>query len=226
MDDTLAFDVYGTLIDPQGITDVLNIFLDDSSASGFARMWREKQLEYSFRRGLMQNYQTFAVCTREALEYTCAYFNLQLETVEKQRIMNAYAVLPAFADVHTGLEKMRNAGFKMYAFSNGTAEAVNAVLSHAGLKKYFLDIVSVDEVRSFKPNPGVYGHFLRRTSTTGNSAWLVSSNPFDVLGALSAGMKAVWVKRRSDMLFDPWGMEPTMTVKGVDDFAQQLIRVQ
>lgn len=115
---------------------------------------------------------------------------------------------------------------QMYAFSNETAESVDAVLFHAGLKKFFLDIVSVDEVKSFKPNPGVYGYFLRKASASGDSSWLVSSNPFDVLGAHSAGMKAVWIKRRSDMLNDPWGMAPTMTLKGMDYFAHQLTGVQ
>jgi len=68
----------------------------------------------------------------------------------------------------------------------------------------------------------VYGHFLRRASASGNSAWLVSSNAFDILGALSAGIRAVWVKRKPDMLFDPWGMEPTLTVHDLDGLAQKL----
>ncbi len=28
----------------------------------FANLWREKQLEYSFHRGLMQNYADFSIC--------------------------------------------------------------------------------------------------------------------------------------------------------------------
>jgi 2-haloacid dehalogenase len=37
-------------------------------ASAFLCRWREKQLEYSFRRGLMRRYENFAVCTRQVLD--------------------------------------------------------------------------------------------------------------------------------------------------------------
>jgi len=40
---------------------------------------------------------------------------------------------------------------------------------------------------------------------TGSDAWLVSSNPFDVIGVISAGMRAAWVKRSPDALFNSWG---------------------
>ncbi len=65
----LAFDVYGTLIDTAGVTEELRDIIGDR-APGFAQLWRDKQLEYSFRRALMQNYADFSVCTRQALEYT------------------------------------------------------------------------------------------------------------------------------------------------------------
>jgi 2-haloacid dehalogenase len=65
----LAFDVYGTLIDPHGIVIKLQELVG-VKAEEFSRVWREKQLEYSFRRGLMRSYETFAVCTSQALDYT------------------------------------------------------------------------------------------------------------------------------------------------------------
>ena len=68
---TLAFDVYGTLIDTHGVVTLLEELVGDK-AKEFSRTWRDKQLEYSFRKGLMQNYETFAVCTSQALDYTCA----------------------------------------------------------------------------------------------------------------------------------------------------------
>jgi 2-haloacid dehalogenase len=208
---TLAFDVYGTLIDTHGVVVVLEKHLG-ARAPDFSRTWREKQLEYSFRRGLMQNYRNFAQCTSDALDYTCSYFKLPLSQPDKQQLLDAYRALPAFDDVKEGLERARKAGFRMYAFSNGSAEAVQGLLSYAGISDYFIDVVSVDEVKSFKPNPGVYCHFLRRAGATGAESWLISGNPFDVIGALSSGMRSAWLKRTPDALFDPWGIEPTLTL--------------
>ncbi|GFE62301.1 haloacid dehalogenase type II [Geobacter sp. AOG2] len=220
---TLAFDVYGTLIDTHGVIVALEKHVGDR-ASEFSRTWREKQLEYSFRRGLMQNYENFAVCTANALDYTSSFFRVPFSHEDKQVLLEAYSVLPAFADVEEGLARARESGFRIFAFSNGSAVAVEGLLKNAGIKDYFLGVVSVDEMKSFKPNPAVYSHFLRRAGAIGSNAWLVSSNPFDVIGAISSGMRAAWVKRSPDAVFDPWGIEPTVTVNSLLDLAEQISR--
>jgi 2-haloacid dehalogenase len=218
---TLAFDVYGTLIDTHGVIVALEKHVGDK-ASEFSRTWREKQLEYSFRRGLMRNYQNFAVCTSDALDYTSACFNAPLNREDKEELLGAYRVLPAFDDVAEGLSRAKKSGYRMYAFSNGGRDAVEALLKHAGIREYFIDVVSVDEIKSYKPNPDVYRHFLTRAGALGTDAWLVSSNPFDVIGAVSAGMRAAWVNRSPDALFDPWGIEPTLIVHSLLDLAEQI----
>ena len=218
---TLAFDVYGTLIDTHGVLSELEKHIGNR-AFEFSRTWREKQLEYSFRRGLMQNYENFAVCTSNALDYTCLFFKVPLSKEIKNELMEAYKVLPAFDDVDSGLAQAKKAGFRIFAFSNGTTEAVESLLSNAGIRSYFLGVVSVDEVKSFKPNPGVYSHFLRRSGATGSDAWLISSNPFDVIGAISSGMRAAWVKRSPDAIFDPWEIEPALTVNNLLDLTEQI----
>ena len=218
---TLAFDVYGTLIDTHGVIVALERIVGEK-ATAFSHTWREKQLEYSFRRGLMQNYANFAVCTRDALNYTDAYWKTGLSTKQKEDLLGLYRILPAFNDTVEGLMQAKNSGFKLYAFSNGSAEAVEMLLSHAGIRDFFTDVVSVDEIRSFKPNPAVYAHFLRRACTPGSEAWLVSSNPFDVIGAVSAGMRAAWVKRSPEALYDPWDIEPTLTVTTLAELAPRI----
>lgn len=220
---TLAFDVYGTLIDTNGVIVALQKHVGNK-APEFSRAWREKQLEYSFRRGLMQNYESFAVCTGNALDYTSSYFKVPLTRADKEELLGTYGILPAFDDVKEGLARARESGFRMFAFSNGSEDAVQTLLEHAGIRDYFMGVVSVDGMKSFKPNPGVYSHFLRKAGASGADAWLVSSNPFDVIGAVSAGMRAAWVRRSPDALFDPWGIEPTLTVNSLADLAEQIGR--
>ena len=218
---TLAFDVYGTLINTHDVIVALEKHVGNK-ASEFSRTWRDKQLEYSFRRGLMQNYENFALCTNNALDYTCSYFKVALSQKDKGELMAVYKVLPAFDDAKEGLARAKKSGFRMFAFSNGTADAVETLLDHAGIREYFIGVVSVDEVKSYKPNPGVYSHFLRRSGALGANTWLISSNPFDVIGAISFGMRAAWVKRSPEALFDPWGIEPTLTVNSLLDLAERV----
>lgn len=218
---TLAFDVYGTLIDTHGVVLKLQE-IPGIRAREFSRTWRDKQLEYSFRRGLMQKYENFAVCTSHALDYTSAYYKVSLTGEQKQELLESYRTLPAFDDVAAGLADLKAADFNLYAFSNGRADAVETLLTAADIRDFFLGIVSVDDLKSFKPDPAVYGHFLKQSGALRDSAWLISSNPFDVIGAISAGMHAAWVQRSEESVFDPWGVEPTITVASLGELKDQI----
>ena len=204
---TLAFDVYGTLIDTAGVTGALEKLVGDEAAK-FSDEWRRKQLEYTFRYGLMGQYRDFRVCTRQALDYCCALMQADLSPRERDDLMAQYLALPAFDDVIDGLESLSQSGVKMYAFSNGMPDDLEALLSHAGIRDYFSGVVSVDEVSTFKPNPVVYRHFLKRAGATAGDSWLISGNGFDVCGARAIGMRAVWMRRNPAMVFDPWEFTP------------------
>lgn len=213
---TLGFDVYGTLIDTAGVTTALERFAGDLSTT-FSNLWRDKQLEYSFRRGLMQNYQHFGICTKNALDYTCTTLGIDIPEPEKERLMAGYRVLPPFPDVQDALPKLKSDGFRLFAFSNGRPGDVANLLENSGISGYFEDVVSTDEIKSFKPNPAVYAHFLRRSGAQAHAAWLISGNPFDVIGAISAGMSGAWVRRSEKAVFDPWEIQPTVTISSMSE---------
>lgn len=211
---TLAFDVYGTLINTHGITAILKEFMG-KKADEFSHTWRNKQLEYSFRRGLMQNYKNFAICTRDALNYSCAFHKISLTVEQKQVLLEGYKTLPCFDDVTASLLQLKQSGYRLYAFSNGSQAAVNQLLEFAGIRELFIGVVSCDDMQSYKPNPAVYSHFLRESDAKGSEVWLISSNPFDVIGAISAGLRSAWVKRSDEAIFDPWEIEPTAIVSNL-----------
>ena len=218
---TLAFDIYGTLIDTQGISQKLFDIIG-AQATDFAHRWREKQLEYSFRRGLMRRYESFSTCTVQALDYTDRLFATNISITDKQALMDAYKTLPAFTDVTQSLILAQKAGFRLFAFSNGSENAVGQLLQSAGIRPYFEGVISVESLQTFKPNPDVYQYFLDKTNSQPGNSWLVSSNPFDVIGAVSAGMKAAWLQRNAEALFDSWEFTPTATLKHLSQLPELL----
>jgi len=222
---TLAFDVYGTLLDIYGANKTLEKIVGDKSLD-FSHTWRDKQLEYSFRRALMNKYEVFSVCVSQALDYTCMYYKTPLTKEEKQELLNAYRQLPAFNDVVSSLKQFNDVDFRLYAFSNGNAEMIETLLTAANIRKYFQGIVSVDGIKSFKPDPAVYQHFINESGADSEKAWLVSSNPFDVIGAISGGMKAAWVNRFENKVFDPWGIEPTLAIKNLNELKGKIDEYQ
>lgn len=203
MTNTLAFDVYGTLIDTNGVVFALQKMVGDK-APEFSRVWREKQLEYTFRRGLMRRYRDFSVCTQNALNFTCAALQIDLSEADKHILIETYRVLPVFADVVEALDNLSATNYRLYAFSNGKSDAVKSLLKHAGILHHFIDVISVDEIGTFKPDPDVYLHLLKRCDSPAESSWLISGNAFDVMGAKSAGLRGIWLQRTPNTVFDPW----------------------
>jgi 2-haloacid dehalogenase len=170
----------------------------------------------------MGAYASFAECTRQALEYTADSLGIALGPTQQQELMERYRRLPAFADAAPCLQRLSESGQRSFAFSNGQAAAVHELLERAGLLGYFEDIVSVEAVRSFKPDPAVYRHFLQRAGAAPASTWLISSNPFDVIGAAALGLRTAWVRRPAAQPFDPWGVAPDLTLGGLGDLPATL----
>lgn len=221
MIDAVAFDIYGTLIDTQAVLGKLTGLVGEK-AGAISRIWRQKQLEYSFRRGLMRDYCDFSVCTRDALVFACREAGVTLGEAAVEQAMQAYAELDAFPDVRAGVQALRDNGVRQYAFSNGSREAVERLLQRAGIRDYFVAVVSVEAVRSFKPDPQVYAHLLGVCGLPAAQVCLVSGNPFDVLGAAHAGLRTAWLRRDPASVFDPWGVEPDITLGSLEGIARRL----
>ncbi len=219
MSTALAFDIYGTLIDPHGVVGELQKHVGEQ-APEFSRVWRDKQLEYSWRRGLMGLYADFGTCTAQALDYADTALATNLDGAAKTSLLQAYRVLPAFDDVAASLEALHTNGCRLYPFSNGTVEMVDAVLAHAGIDSWFEPVISVDVLQTFKPDPRVYRHVTEVAGLAPRDCWLVSSNPFDVVGAVSFGMRAAWLQRAATAIFDPWGIEPTRRISGLGELVE------
>ncbi len=218
---TLGFDIYGTLIDPHGVVVQLSEVLGDR-ANDFCQVWRQKQLEYTFRRGLMRRYENFSVCTRDALDYTDLLMQTRLDDTTKQSLLQSYRVLPAYDDVKQSLQVVSDKGYRLFALSNGLADAVQQLLEHAQIDHFFEGVVSVDSIQTYKPNPDVYHHFVETTNSELEQCWLVSSNAFDIIGAVSVGMKAAWLKRFDEMVFDPSEFQPSVTIRSLVDLATEI----
>jgi len=219
--EALAFDMYGTLVDPIRIWKRLEQYLPDEDALRVAEVWRQKQLEYTFRLTTMEKYEDFEWVTRKALDYALQAAGRELDADHKGALMAQYNNLEKFADVEPGLERLQEAGHTMVVFSNGAPRMLDALMDAAGLRPYFQGFVSVDEVKAYKPSPKTYRRVAERLGRQIGEIRLVSSNPFDDIGAEAAGMRAAWVDR-SGGLFDTLAPRPGMVVTTLTELADAL----
>ncbi len=142
----------------------------------FSELWREKQIKYSWRRSLMREYADFGVCTRQALDFAVLSLDVRLSAEDRERLIEGYQNLRLFPDVVPGLEKLRSGGHFLAAFSNGVEQTVRTLRRRDGALDYLEAVVSVDDVRTFKPDPEVYRYLARCLDRPIDEVWLVSSN--------------------------------------------------
>lgn len=219
--EALAFDVYGTLVDPIRIWRQLERHVPGTDAVQVAEVWRRKQLEISFRLTAMGRYEDFEWCTRRALEYAFAQAGIELGDAAREALVAQYDDLERFPDVQPGLARLQAAGHQMLVLSNGTPRMLAAIMDAAELGGYFEACISVDEVRAFKPAPAIYHHAAERIGRRPSEVRLVSSNPFDDIGAEAAGLRAAWVDR-SGGLFESDAAPPDIVVGTLTELADVL----
>jgi 2-haloacid dehalogenase len=219
--EVLAFDLYGTLVDPIAIASELGRLLGDAEGREVAGLWRLKQLEYSFRLTAMGRYEDFRWVTARALDFAVASLGVRLPDGQDERLVELYDYLRPFADAVPALGELAGLGYELVVLSNGTPAMIRNCLDNSGLGGFFGQRVSVDEVRAFKPSPVVYRHAAGRLSVPVGQLRLVTSNAFDCVGAGAAGMRTAWVNR-SAAPFDTIGARPDITVPALDQLAAAL----
>jgi 2-haloacid dehalogenase len=221
MPDAIGFDIYGTLVDPLEMNEHLRPFAGEK-ADRMSELWRAKQLEYTFRRASMREYEDFGVCTRQSLVFASRVLEVDLSEEDQEKLLEGYQNLRPFPDVTSGIQALAREGRVLVAFSNGVEATTRTLLDRAGVLSYLQGVVSVDDLKTFKPDPEVYRYLARRVERTPRETWLVSSNPFDVIGAKNAGLKAAWIKRKPDARFDPWGVKPDLVAPDLETLAERL----
>ncbi len=206
----LVFDAYGTLYDVHSVVRRCDEFWPGKGAA-LSQLWRTKQLEYTWQRSLMRRYLPFSQITREALAYACESLKLALDAAKTEALMQEYLRLAPYPDVTGALAKLKG---KKAILTNGSPDMIEPLVKHSGLK--FDAVLSVDEVRQFKPVPEVYQLAVDRLAVPKESIGFVSSNCWDALGAKAFGFTVYWINRTGAPV-DRLGFQPDRIVGGLDE---------
>ena len=164
--EAFAFDAYGTLFDVFSVTSLCEA-LFPGNGNALAQLWRAKQLHYSLLRSVMDRFEDFWQLTGDSLVYAARSLNLDLADAKRQSLMDAYLRLAAFPDVKPGLEALKNEGLRLAILSNGAPRMLHAAVASAGLGQWLDEIISVNDVRIFKPSPRVYELIEREVERAG-----------------------------------------------------------
>jgi 2-haloacid dehalogenase len=158
--------------------------------------WRAKQLEYTWVRSLTgaSHHEDFWLCTRDALDFVFARNGIADPALAAQ-LMEAYRELPAYPEVAEVLGAIRQKGIGVAILSNGTPNMLADAVAAAGIEPLVDEILSVESVGIFKPDPRVYRLATRQYGCGADRLYFVSGNAWDAQAAHAFGMQVVRVNR-------------------------------
>jgi len=191
--EVLAFDAYGTLFDVHAAAGQCRDALGDK-ADRLSQLWRQKQLEYTWLRSLMGDYDDFWHVTGEALDYAMAAAGLD-DLALRARLMEIYLHLDAYPEVVTTLAALKATKRRTAILSNGSPTMLISAARNAGIDDHLDRLLSADAVRIYKPHPSVYQLVPDAFGVPAGAVCFLSSNGWDVAGAAHFGFRAVWINR-------------------------------
>ena len=194
-----VFDAYGTLFD---INSAARRCANEPGREKFSEYWteisarwREKQLSYSWLLTILKQYADFWEITENALDYALDTVGLSSDSELKQRLLKLYAELDSYSEVRSVLSELKDKGISCSILSNGSKLMLNSAIQSSRIENLIDKVMSVDDVRTFKPDPLVYRLVIDSLSCQTKEVLFISSNGWDIVGAASYGFQTMWINR-------------------------------
>ena len=206
-----VFDAYGTLFDVHSVTTAADRIFP-GQGSELSKAWRTRLLEYTWLRSLMNRYEDFWKVTESALVAACNAMKLPLDASARGELMEAYLRLILFPEVKEALSALSSQPLGI--LSNGNPKMLKQVVKNAGLDEAFSHVISVDEVKTYKPSTATYQLAVKKMGSEAASIGFISSNFFDVAGAKAFGFRSYWVNRTA-IPAEELGVTPDATLESL-----------
>jgi 2-haloacid dehalogenase len=188
-----VFDAYGTLFDFNSAAERCRDVLGDK-ADELSGLWRSKQLQYTWLRGMMGKHRPFREVTGDALDFALQTLKVD-DRALRSRLMDLYDHIQAFPEVPEVLRTLKKAGIATAILSNGSPDMLDAAVRHTGIGGDLDAVLSVEAVGVYKPHPSVYELPGQQFGVSLPEISFQSSNAWDAVAAATFGMRVVWCNR-------------------------------
>lgn len=212
----VAFDAYGTIYDVYSVRQKCESYFPGKGEI-ISRIWRNKQLQYSWMRTMMGNYQDFWAITHAGLQWALEFVGENYDNDLIDNILNEYYHLTPHHDAVEAFETFKPR--KLAILSNGAPAMLETVVNNNRHSIHFEAILSVDSKKAYKPYPGIYALALEHFGVEKNEVLFVSANGWDCVGAKNFGYTVGWVNRNNEPL-EKLDYKPDFIVRSLLELAQ------
>jgi 2-haloacid dehalogenase len=186
----VVFDALGTLLE---LEPVRRRFVDAGAPPGALEAWVERILHTGASLTLLGDFHPFAELAESTLPTVLAQAGLgpgergPLEALREE--------IAPYRDAAAALDVLDGAGVEAWILTNGADSGTRDALRRGGLEDRISGIVSIDDVRAFKPHRAAYAEAERRIDRAPDELWLIAAHAWDVLAGRTYGWHAVWIDR-------------------------------
>jgi 2-haloacid dehalogenase len=215
----VVFDVNETLSD---MAPMAQRFADVGAPQTLARLWFSNVLRDGFALTCAGASQPFATVADGVLRVLLEDVDLDRPTDDAvTHVLAGFAELPVHPDVPPGMRRLQEAGLRLVTLSNGAASVAEALLGRAGVSDRLEAMLSVQDAGAWKPHPSSYAYAAGTCGVEPHEMLLVAVHPWDVDGAVRAGLQSAWLNR-SGGAYPEHLRPPTWTATSLTDLAAQL----
>ena len=224
---TLAFDIFGTVLDLTGSLEAptdrfLKKLGSDMMGREFYAQWRARQRIEQFQDTLvMLGHSGYLETCRRALAYTLRANGIEFEAGQVSEFMSVWQELRPYPDSVEGLGRLAKK-YRLVALSNGEPGYLShLVRNRIGFE--FDRIISVEEAGVFKPHPAVYRTAARLLDAEPGEIMMVAAHSFDIMGARACGFRGAYVNRYRLPYEDTEQYTPDIVVSDFNQLADVLL---
>jgi 2-haloacid dehalogenase len=217
-----VFDVNETLLDLGALDPHFEQFFGNA---GVRRTWFLQLLQSALVATVTGAYSDFGTIGGAALEMVAEREGVDLSDKEKQKILGGMRELPPHPEVVESLSRLREASIRLATLTNSTRQVAEAQMENSGLRDYFEQILSADDVRRLKPAPEPYRMTAESLGVGLEGIRLVAAHAWDVAGALRAGCAAAFVARPG-MVLDPLVERPDVVGTDLREVAESILEAE
>jgi len=215
----LIFDVNETLLNMEPLQNSINDALKDDRAFD---IWFPTLLQYSLMETVTKNYKDFSEIAEATLKMTAHQLDVSLTETQIKSVLSPIIKLSAYPEVSNTLVDLKEKGFKLVALSNGKPQVVNEQLKYAEIHHLFDKVLSIEEVKNYKPHVSTYHCAYSLMNVLPEDTMLIAAHGWDIAGAKRAGIQAAFIARPGKSLY-PLAIEPEIIGSNLKEIADTLV---
>lgn len=215
----VVFDAF-PIFDPRPIFKLAGELFPEKGVE-LGNAWRTRQFEYTWLRSMMGNYADFWQVTEDALVFSAKMLKLDLDATKRAQLMQAYLALKPWPEVTAVLATLKQSGLRLGFLSNFTPKMLAAGIQNSNLDGVFEQVISTDEVKTYKPAPATYQLAMERFKLNRDEILFVPFAGWDAAGAKWFGYQTFWVNRLNAPV-EELGVASDGTGANLDDLVKYL----